>query len=222
MAEQLISAVVPVHNGARYLRSAIDSILAQRIAGMEIVVVDDGSDDGSGGVAEALRAGGAPVVVVSQPRSGVAAARNHGVAVARGSVIAFCDADDLWTPNKLEVQLARLRARPELDAVFGLVEEFVDGGGDIGSPRPATVPGTMLINRPALERVGPFPTDIRFGDGMDWYMRAMDAGLRTEIIQEVVLRRRVHAHNMTRERADMSDYLLVLRRGLRRRRETSN
>jgi glycosyltransferase involved in cell wall biosynthesis len=96
-----ITAIIPVHNGERHLAEAIQSVLAQTLPPGEIIVVDDGSTDASAAIAQSF---GAPVRVLAQPNLGPAAARNLGLAHATGDLLAFLDADDLWTPNKLARQ----------------------------------------------------------------------------------------------------------------------
>src|SRR6185503_15656269 len=103
-----VSVVVPTHNGERYIAEAIDSILAQTVPPAEIIVVDDGSIDEGPRIA---RSYDAPVSVLHQANAGAAAARNTGIAAATQPYLAFLDHDDLWTPRKLELQLAALARR---------------------------------------------------------------------------------------------------------------
>src|SRR5438105_4680193 len=108
MSEPTVSAVIPVHNGQRYLGEAISSVLAQAHAVIECLVIDDGSTDATGEVAAGF---GEPVRYVRQPRAGVSVARNRGAELAGGELVAFLDHDDAWLPRKLELQIAALRAR---------------------------------------------------------------------------------------------------------------
>src|SRR5262249_2428536 len=111
MHHDLISCIVPVFNGERYLREALDSILAQTYQPLELIVLDDGSTDGTA----ALVAGyGERIRYLWQANAGEAGARNRGLSIAQGEFVAFLDADDLWHPEKLRRQLARLHDRPEL------------------------------------------------------------------------------------------------------------
>jgi GT2 family glycosyltransferase len=102
-----VSVVIPSYNRADLLTLTIRSILAQTVRPAEIIVVDDGSTDHT---AAACAAFPSPVQYIRQENSGVSAARNRGIKAASGSWIAFCDSDDLWMPNKLEVQLAAITA----------------------------------------------------------------------------------------------------------------
>jgi glycosyltransferase involved in cell wall biosynthesis len=220
-----VSAVIPVHNGERYLAEAIESALGQTVAPLEVIVVDDGSTDDCAGVAARY---GFRVRYVRQPRAGAGAARNRGADLALGEYIAFLDADDLWVPDKLERQLAAFEAVPPPDAVFGHVEQFHSPDLDeetrsrVQCPEGAMAgyhPGAMLITREAFLRVGHFETSWGVGEFVDWYARAVEKGLRCAMLPGVVLRRRLHATNqgMTK-RAEQADYARILKAALDRRR----
>ena len=103
MDKPLVSVIVPVYNGEHYLSFAIHSILRQDYHPSEVIVVDDGSTDNSANIARSFK----EVRYIHQSNQGVAMARNVGIAAARGEFIAFLDADDLWTPNKLSIQNAQ-------------------------------------------------------------------------------------------------------------------
>ena len=183
----------------------------------EVLVVDDGSRDSSAGVARAF---GAAVRVLSQPPLGTSAAVNRGVENARGRLLAFLDADDLWPAEKLELQLTALGLRPDVEAVFGHAVEF-GKGRPVVEPVPGYVRGTLLIRREAYDRVGPF-ADFPFGEFFEWYARAVDAGLRTLLLPDVLLRRRIHETNLgIRRRGEREEYARALKAVLDRRRGTS-
>ena len=220
-----VSVMTGVYNGARYLAEAIDSVLAQTRPAFELIVVDDGSDDGSGEIA---RGYGSPVRCIRQERGGMAAARNRAVGDATGDYFAFLDADDRFPPDKLECQLAAFAADPTLDVVYGHVSEFLSPDLDAGArallraPRanvPWPTPNLMLVKRDALLRVGGFSTELKVGIGVDWYARSVEAGLKSAVPPVVVLERRLHAENNgIRERAFKPQYLHVLKHALDRRR----
>lgn len=111
MQQPLASVIIPAYNAERYLREAVESALAQTHSHLEVVIVDDGSTDGTRRLAEELAAGDARVRVFSQENAGVGAARNRGIAEARGEFIAPLDADDFWYPEKLARQIAVLVER---------------------------------------------------------------------------------------------------------------
>ena len=220
----IASVVIPVYNVERYLAEAIESVFAQTRATLEIVVVDDGSTDGSRAVAEGYAR---RVRVVSQAHKGIGAARNRGLEEVRGEYVAFLDADDVWEPRKIELQLAAIESDPLLDIVFGHLENFVspevvETGADAlrhEGPMPASVASAALVSRSAFERVGVFPTDRAVGEFLDWHLRAREAGLRELMLPDVVARRRVHRDNSTfRLRDRRGEYASILKASLDRRR----
>ena len=107
----LVSCIVPVFNGERYLAEALDSILAQTYRPVDLIVVDDGSTDGTAQVAAGY---GERITYLYQENSGPAAARNKGIDAAQGEFVAFLDADDVWHEEKLARQMVRFDARREL------------------------------------------------------------------------------------------------------------
>ena len=229
MTRPLISVMIGVYNAERYLAEAIDSVFAQSYRPLELIVVDDGSDDRSGEVA---RAYGATLTYARQENAGNGSARNHAVRLASGELYAFLDADDRFTPGKLTRQMDALAADPALEAVFGHVREFVSPElqeeqqrlirPPAPGPQPWTAPNLMLIRRAAFERVGPFSETLRIADTVDWFARAQDARLRSVVLPEVVLERRLHTQNSgLRERASRPEYLQVIRAALERRRSAA-
>src|SRR4051812_26931964 len=112
----LISVIIGVFNGEPYLREAIESVLAQTYSPVELIVVDDGSEDATGALATGF---GRRLHYVRQPNGGMGAARNTGLSLATGDYLAFLDADDRFLPDKLERQMAVFEADPSVDMVFG-------------------------------------------------------------------------------------------------------
>lgn len=225
MSNPLVSVMIGVYNAEPYLAEAIDSVFAQAYRPLELIVVDDGSDDGSGDVA---RGYGNALTYIRQERQGNGAARNSAVGAARGDFFAFLDADDRFTPDKLELQMAALEADPELDVVFGHVAEFIspelddDVKARLRRPTPKApwaAPNLMLIRRASFLRAGLFSTELRVGVTVDWYARAMEQGLQKVVLPDIVLERRIHsANNGIRERDSRSQYVQVLKASMDRRR----
>jgi glycosyltransferase involved in cell wall biosynthesis len=225
---ETVSVIIPVRDGERYVAEALDSILAQTAPPTEVLVVDDGSNDRTAAVVSGY---GHPVRCLRRAREGVGPTLNAGIDHAHGELVAFLDADDLWTPRKLELQLGALSRDPDLDLVFGHVEQFVSPelGAEHGKATAwhagiatGIVRGTMLTRRATLDRIGSFSDRWSLGEFVDWYARAQDLGLRCEILPEVLLRRRLHRANLTGGAgANYADYPRVLREVLRRRRESA-
>ena len=223
MAET-VSVIIAVYNGEQYLRECLESVLAQSVPPLEVIVVDDGSTDHSAAMVESF---GPPVTVFRQQNKGQAAAIAAGLSLATGTCLAFNDADDLWTPHKQEWQLAALADNPDLDVVFGLTEQFVSPelvGEDRRrfSPRVAIMPGellqTALIRRRAFDRVGGINPELRGAGITDWIARMKAARLSSTTLPEIVHRRRLHRGNYGRTHAGERDSNLlgVLRRQIER------
>jgi glycosyltransferase involved in cell wall biosynthesis len=216
-----------VFNGEAYLTEAIASARAQGPSLLEIVVVDDGSTDGTAAVAKSY---GAPVRYLHQANAGPAAARNRGIAEARGEVLAFLDADDLWTPERLERQLAPFEADPLVFYTVCMIQNFwipeLEDEARAkrlqreGAPAPGYVTGGLLARREAFERAGRFDPSLDHGDSMDWFLRARAAGLKEMLVPEVLVLRRMHGANRSRVHAAASreEFLHLLKRQLDARR----
>ncbi len=224
MASSLVSVIVPVYAGERFLGDALDSVAAQSYPNLETIVVDDGSPDASAEIA-ARRPG---VRLLREPHRGVAAARNAGVRAARGELIAFLDQDDLWEPSKLALQVEMLDARPDLHIVLSHVEMVLTEG----TPRPSWLtwmtdrqpgylPSTWLVRRDAFEQVGPFDGRYRMVCDADWLARAKDAGLANEMLAERLVYWRIHGANGSYEQAGMrAETFRMLRETVERQRQS--
>ena len=224
--DPLISVIMPIHNGSRHVRETLECLFAQTYRSLEIIVVDDGSTDDSATVLSSGYAG--RIRLIRQQQSGHPAARNSGLRAATGSFFSFIDHDDLWPAEKTEWQMQAFRAQPDLDAVFGHLQNFFDEElsaeerSRILSPTHPLAglhPGAMLIRSEAFHRVGPFSETEEMGDFLDWYGRALLLELRTLMLPQVVMRRRIHATNFSRSNKHLQkQYLLKLKQLLDKRR----
>ncbi len=181
-----VSAVIPTYNAAASLPEAIRSVRAQEWPELEIIVVDDGSNDETSRVLEDLTA--SDTLVLRQPNAGPGAARNRGIAVASGFWIAFLDADDAWMGMKLKMQMAALEGDPA--AAFSYADGLLcceQGNQRLQSPHlpggnlflgllkgPQFPMGTVVVRRDCFPRLGMFDTELRTGD--DWGMWLRLAG----------------------------------------------
>jgi glycosyltransferase involved in cell wall biosynthesis len=223
MSGPLVSCVIPAWNAERFIEEAIRSVLDQTYGQVEIIVVDDGSTDGTADVVQGF---GDRVRYVAQENAGPATARNRGVAEATGAFLSFLDADDLWVADKLAKQLARFRARPDLSYSVGMVQNFwedevaVEAEHMASHARARPIAGyvtlTLLVRRESMERVGGFDIDLSHGDAADWFQRADSMGAVGEMLDDVLARRRLHAANRSRTMASASrdEFLLMLKRRL--------
>ena len=224
-ATPLISVVMPVYNGEPYLAESIRSVMKQTYSPMEIIVVDDGSTDRSAAVARHFSQ---PITYVYQANSGTAAARNLGVHTATGSFFAFLDQDDLWTADKLSLQMEAFEREPATDMVFGYVKPFLSPDLDPcsrhriycpSSAMPGYTPSAMLVKREAFFRVGPFDTTWRVGEWVNWYVRATEQNLNMVVLPDLVAMRRLHRTNKgVLQRGFVNEYIRILKASLDRRR----
>jgi glycosyltransferase involved in cell wall biosynthesis len=215
-----VGVAVPVFNGEQFLAETLRSVLAQSYPVSDIVVLDDGSDDSSGEVAERC---GSPVRVVRRPHVGIGAARSDAMRLVRGEVIMPLDADDLLTADSVECRVRAFAAMPELELVFGQVRHFSECAAGVpvalDRPQAAHVPGGMLIRRASYECVGGFATGLRVAEALDWLLRAREVGLRELTVPEQVLWRRVHGgNNSVTQREALTEFPRALKASLDRRR----
>ncbi len=231
MSASLISCVVPVYNGERYLGETLDSILDQTYRPIEVIVVDDGSTDGTPGVASAYVERHRELVrYAHQANAGPPAARNHGLEIARGEIITFLDADDLWHAEKLERQAAFLAGSEAVDAAFTHIQNFwieelkeeAERFRDhrIAQPLPGYVAVTMMAWRRAFEVAGPFDADRKHAETMEWILRAGGHGMKVGMMPDVLTLRRLHPGNRSRvlQAESRDDFLNLLKSDLDRRR----
>lgn len=202
MAPPSVSVIVPAYNGERYLGAALESALRQDYRPLEVIVVDDGSTDGTARVARDY-----PVVrYLYQANRGAAAARNRGIAASHGEYLAFHDSDDLWEPRKVRLQVAALEQHPRVGYCLTRMRNFLEPG----LPRPSWVApedlsrdqfgigtGTLMAHRKVFDRIGGFDSRYRCGSDKDWFFRAKDAGVGVALLPEVLVHRRIHDGNLS-------------------------
>jgi glycosyltransferase involved in cell wall biosynthesis len=221
-----VSVVIAAYNSEAYIVEAIESVLGQTLPPSEVIVIDDGSTDGTSGI---LARFGDRITALTQTNSGQAVAVNKGLAMARGELIGFCDADDLWTSRKLEMQLALLERNSDVEAVFGKVQQFVspevpEDQRERLRPAVEIMPGElkqcMLIRRAALDRAGPFDETLPATFFIAWLGRAKQSGLTSAHVDDIVVRRRLHLGNGGRTNTDAQnrETLLALRKAIKAQR----
>jgi len=222
MSGPLVSCVIPVRDGATYLAQAIDSVLVQTHRSIEVIVVDDGSTDDSAGVAQAY---GAPVRVLRHPEPrGPSASRADGVTAARGELVAFLDADDIWDPERLAAQVAHLADESRLEVSFCMMENFWEPGHEAeearwraaGRVRGSWMMTTALARRGVLDRV-PIPEQgSQHADHLRWALALRDADVAVGVLDRVLVRRRRHGDNLSRRQSaeHFDDLFAVLKASL--------
>lgn len=229
----LVSVVMPAYNAGPYLEAAIRSVLEQDYPAVELIVVDDGSSDGTPEFAAGF---GERVRVLRQRNAGPAAARNRGMAAARGELVAFLDADDVWLPGKLRAQVDHLRSHPEVGIVYGAFLRWSAGpDGSFGPPPvpPGADPGvplvreqsgwiytgllfdnivhviTAMLRKPVVDRLGGFDESLRTGEDYDFWLRA-SRQFQAAKLNRTLAWYRLHATSTTRvPRVENNEYRVL-------------
>jgi len=233
MIQPLISCIVPVFNGERYLRDALESVFQQTYQLLEVLVVDDGSIDSTTAIVASY---GNQVRYFKQPNAGAPAARNLGLKAARGEFIAFLDADDLWHEEKCARQIACFQSHPKLDLCVTHLQNF--WGPELreeekqfrdhrlSQPLPGYITQTLLARRTLFETVGYFDDTLRVGDVADWFLRAAERKATMELLPDVLVYRRLHEANISVEAGSrrmtpimQNSLLQVVKASLDRRRQ---
>jgi GT2 family glycosyltransferase len=209
-----VSVIVPVFNAELFITETIQSALAQTHPDVEVIVVDDGSTDGT---IERLRAFGERVNIYRQPNCGVAAARNRGASAASGEWLAFLDADDIWLPTKVERQLAcgrrsmvytdryNIGARGELPEIQSQVTPMHDG--DLFLPLLLEgnfiTASSVLLRRDVFAELGGFFEQLRGTEDWDLWVRIAAAGHSIDVVREPLVQYRFHSRGISRDYARM-------------------
>ena len=208
-----VSVIIPVYNCDGYISQAIDSILAQTYQSYEIIVIDDGSTDNT---RKAMEPYMETIHYVYQENQGVSAARNHGIDLARGELIAFLDADDFFLPDKLTAQLRVFDAQPNLGIVHSGWRRVNQQGETIKDEtpwdyvpnlnlegwlrwKPIGTMGTLMFRRDWLQQVGSFEPGLSQAEDVDLVLRLSVKGCEAEWLRQSTVCYRQHDRNTMRD-----------------------
>jgi glycosyltransferase involved in cell wall biosynthesis len=203
-----VSVIVPAYNVEAYLREALESSLAQTVPPIEVIVVNDGSTDSTGSVADAVAREHAAVRVIHQENGGPAVARNTAIAVAAGEYFTFLDADDTMAPDRVEHQVGYLLAHPDTDVVIGSVERCAESGVEFDTEflkhemiAQEYAEGinlmAMTARASAFASLGTFDPSYRLSEDYQWLVRAHRRAATIALVPRVVGRRRLHETNVS-------------------------
>ena len=226
-----VSVVIPCYNQARFLGEAIRSVLCQGYTDLEIIVVDDGSEDGTEEVASGYAKEDPRVRLIRQENRGLAAARNRGLAEAGGEYVVFLDSDDRLVSEALEVGVRELEAHPGCAFVSGICRKITADGSivpgweqfrvrddpylELLRSCPVYVPAVMY-RRSVFDAVGDFDTSYKAAEDYDLYYRILER-FSVYCHDTVVAEIRRHEANMTRDRTLMLKYNMAALRSQRKR-----
>lgn len=220
-----VSTIIPVYNGEAYLAEAVESVQRQNCEPLEIIIVDDGSMDGTAKITAALKGN---VCYFYQFNSGPPVARNKGLRMALGNVIAFLDADDLWSENKLDIQLAHLARDSSLEIILGYTQLIRPSKSEHNKityekhlePWPAMSLGSAIMRKSVFDKVGFFDEAQVYDDDVDWLLRAKELSINTLIHPEITQFYRRHKDNITNQRQlDQKYFIGALKKSIDRRRQ---
>jgi glycosyltransferase involved in cell wall biosynthesis len=221
----LLSIIIPTYNNQRYIADAIESIEIQNYHSLEIIIIDDGSTDHT---AEIIASYKKPYIhYIYQANQVVASARNTGLKKASGDIIGFLDADDMWTPNKLQLQLNYLQNQTKFQMVLGhtqlikQIDESPDNFKTLPLPHVLLQLGAMLIIKDCFELVGLFDESLKRAEDIDWLLRAQEMGINIFIHDEIILSHRRHSTNSTNDKALTDKYFIKILASLIKRRKNN-
>ncbi len=223
MDNPLVSVIIIVKNGERFIASAIDSVLMQNYRPLEIIVVDGHSTDKTPEIARSYP----DVRFIQQQKTGVSDAYNLGIDCARGTLVAFLSHDDFWTLEKLTLQVDSLIENPEVPYTIAKFIYFLEPdcmcpagfrkellkGDHVGR-----IMETLVARKSVFEKVGKFDTGLNTAEDVDWYSRASDQQIPMVIILKVLLHKRIHGTNISLNvDANNQNLLKALRQSVRRK-----
>ncbi|HEX7586895.1 MAG TPA: glycosyltransferase [Anaerolineae bacterium] len=232
VSKPLVTIIIPVKNGERYLTAAIQSVLDQDYSPFELIVVDGQSNDRTAQIAKSFPR----VHYLSQSGDpGIAAARNLGIAAAEGELIAFISHDDLWAKNKLSVQVEHMLAHPEIMYTITRVKFFLEPGcvcppgfreelleGD----HVGVMPETLVARKSLFDQIGGFNPEFVIGEDNDWFVRAKDKHVPSAVIPRALTYKRIHDSNISFARINAEtldrDMLKIAKQSIDRKRGLSD
>jgi len=213
LKQLLVSIIVPVYNSERYLEFTLQSIFSQDYQPIEVIVVDDGSTDGSTKIAKSFK----NIQYIYQKNQGPSAARNTGITVSQGDFISFLDSDDMWLPAKLSLQVSCLLNHPGVGFVVAHRRMLVEQGIEkplwykeqiFQKDSVCFQASALLAWSSTFKEVGLYNPSYRFGENAEWLTRAKDAGVRYAILPETLLISRIHDKNLTHHLDEMRPNIL--------------
>ena len=212
----LISVIIPAYNIDKYLAEALDSVLAQIYPHFEVMIVNDGSTDRTLEIAQEYAAKDDRIRVVSQENQGIAGARNHGIRVTTGELLAFLDGDDRWHPNKLNAHVNHFQSFGQdanstevksLGMSFAKVAFITSDGSytnqysnakltnlnpeDFYIENPVVTPSNFVVRRSLVERVGHFNLKLRSSEDQEFFVRIAWSGAIVEGLDAVLTEYRI-------------------------------
>lgn len=219
----LVSVIMAVKNGERFVREALTSIYNQTYQPFEVIVVDGHSEDNTLSIVNDFE----PDRIIQQKGEGISDAYNTGIKAANAEFISFLSSDDLWTPKKLHTQIEFMTNHREIMYTNSLIEFFLEPGSAIphgfrrtllDGPQPAKIMENFVGRKEVFKKVGFFNTELSTAEDVDWFSRAQDLKIKSCIVKKVLLKKRIHERNISMNVTQNNINLMkVLRNTVRRK-----
>lgn len=223
--DPVVSIIMAVKNGARFVTEALQSIYCQTYQSFEIFVIDGHSTDKTADLVKSF----SRVHYFLQPNEGIACANNYGISLAKGKYVAFLSHDDLWTPNKLELQVQALESNFEKSYSIARAKFFLDQKENnpkgfrkelLTQERLAPVLETLLAKRLLFDQIGGFDPLLSTAEDVDWFARAQDLEISSLSLPFVLLHKRIHDQNTAlNNQTNNQNILQALRNSLHRKKQ---
>ena len=225
MKNPFVSVIMAVKNGERFFNEAIESVLAQDYQPFEIIVIDGRSTDSTANIAKSYPS----IRYILQSGKGISDAYNIGIKAAKGEMIAFLSHDDIWSPNKLSVQLDYFVEYPEIQFVVAKVKYFLQEGHSVPPKfkveffdgiHTAICMETLAVRKRLFNVIGNFDVGYETSEDIDWFARAIDSGIPMAVVPEVLLFKRVHDQNLSLVFSGNNRLILkAMRQSIKRKRD---
>lgn len=203
MNKPLVSVVMPVKNGERFLHESINSILKQDYPSIEIIIVDGQSTDNT---PEIIKSYPEVQYIYQDNNPGIPYAKNLGISIAHGEFVAFTSHDDIWAENKLKMQIDYLIKHPHVQYTITKIKFFLEPGCSIpfgfnkklmNGEHIGKMPETLVTRKSLFDSIGVFSTEFNFMEDIDWFNRADLNNIPMAVIDEVLLHKRIHDTNVS-------------------------
>lgn len=197
----LVSVIIPVYNGEKYLEEAIESVLVQKLKPLEIIVVDDGSEDRTKIITKKFSK---YINYIYQNRMGVGYSRNRGIGLSIGNFIAHLDHDDTWEKDKLLLQCEAFKKDEDIEVIGGLMRSFYSSEINPEEmrkiycpphPLPSFSASSIVVKKSVYSKVGLYKGGINNSPDFEWFLRVREIGLKEKMIDKVISNRRIHKLN---------------------------
>lgn len=210
----LVSVVLPVYNGERFIADAVKSVLMQEYEPVELIVVNDGSTDQT---AKILKEFGDKLTCITQKNSGPSSARNRGIKASNGEYVAFIDADDIWMPGSVTFHMGQFTKYKNLEISVGLTSELdfkLPTEIDVAKAKEEAflhlVMGASIMKKSVFKDVGLFDEELILRQDTDWFLRARELERKMAIGKELILIYRKHQNNRTNDLKKSNYYLFKM------------